>query len=311
MPPDIGANGFLGVAKEVTMGTWVTPAKFIPILSENLKWVQDTYFERSIRKMADINAAVPGNGHVEGTITFVCRPEVLSWFQYGMRGTVTKTGAGPFVYALKPTHEGGTGSGDTLSFTVVRNGVTFGYVGCAVSKLELSTDDGILMGSVDVVGFDEATQTLPTYASTDLAPLGSGSYDIEIPDATDDTTVDSFTFTVDDSAEAVNRLRASRGAAFIKWGERQVTLQLEKDFLSRTEYDAFKALTAQGIQLRAANSASHYVEIIVGAAIKDDYEIGLSGQGDLIMASITYQMIYNTGTTEAYHLDTGHAETIA
>jgi hypothetical protein len=81
-----------------------------------------------------------------------------------------------------------------------------------------------------------------------------------------------------------------RGAQFIKYGERNMGLTVERDFLSKTDYDAFKALTSQSITMVFSKGANNAITLLAPVAFKDTYELGLSGQGDLIRASIAYQL---------------------
>jgi hypothetical protein len=67
-----------------------------------------------------------------------------------------------------------------------------------------------------------------------------------------------------------------------------VTLSLDRDFESRTEYDAFKALTAQGVSLLATKGVNNSILMEIPAAIKDTYEMSMGGQGDLMRGSISY-----------------------
>jgi len=312
MAAGIGAAGILGVAKEATPGTWLTPTKFIPIRSESLAYAQETIFTRPIRGVADIVHAVPGNATVEGDIEFEVTHDNLPWFLYAMRGTVVEAGTSPpYTYTLTPTHVGQkSGASSTLSITVVRNGIVFGYTQCVVGKFELTVDSGILVATVSILAKEESVQTGPTATWPTDPPFGAGQYVIEIPTASQVYDVDGFTFSVDDSAEHQYRLRDDGlGAMFTKFGERTVELQFDRDFDDKTDYDAFKALTAQAVHFRAEdpNEAENYVDIIVDAAIKDTYEIGLDGQGDLIRASITYQGIYSDGDSRSYVLEVSSA----
>ena len=126
---------------------------------------------------------------------------------------------------------------------------------------------------------------------------------IEIPTATPVLDSDSFNFQVEDNAEPQYRLKSSgRGAQFIKYGERNVTLTLDRDYDTRTDYDAFKALTSQTLTLSATKNANDKVVLLMPVAIKDTYEVGLSGQGDLVRASIAYQVTYDPATSKPYQI---------
>jgi len=310
MAAGIGAAGILGVAREATAGTWLTPAKFIPIRSESLAFAQDTIFTRPIRGVADIVHAVPGNATVEGDIEFEVTHDNLPWFLGAMRGDVVVTGtAPPYIYTFTPNAIGQKSATlTTLSITIVRNGIVFGYVNCVVGKLEISVDDGILIATVSILASDETVQAAPTASWPTDPPFGAGQYVIEIPTASQVYDVDGFTFSVDDGAEHAYRLRDDgRGAMFTKFGERSTEITVERDFDSRTDYDAFKALTAQAVHFRAEDpsTAANYIDIVCDAAIKDSYEVGLDGQGDLVRASITYQGIYDESNSRAFVLECG------
>jgi hypothetical protein len=296
MAAGIGAAGILGVAREVTAGTYVAPEKYIPIRSEGIGFDQETVFTRPIRESADIINAVPGNVAVEGDIEFEVAHDFLPYFLYGMRGDVVKSGAGPdFVYTYEPNNAGQKSATlETLSITVVRNGITFGYVNCVVGTFGITVDNGILVATLGILASDESSESLPTAVWPTTVPFGAGQYAIEIPTASQVFDVDTFDFSVDDSPEHAYRLRDNgRGAQFTKFGERTTELTVERDFDSRADYDAYKALTAQEITIDAQTSAARGVNIVVYSAIKDSYEVGLDGQGDLVRASITYQGIHD------------------
>lgn len=286
-----GAQGFLGVALETVSGTYEEPTDFIPIESESLGWVQDTVWRRPVRASADIIGAVPGNGRVEGDLGMEAFEDVVAMFLYAGRTTITKTGTTPnFSYEF-------VGSAvalpnKTLSITVVRNGVPFGFSGCTMGSFSFTVEDGLLKFNPTIIGRDEASETLPVPTWTtglQSQPYGAGMYKLEIPTATQIFDADGFDFGVDDSAEAQYRLKdTTRGAQFVSFGERSVTLSLDRDFQSRTEFDAFKALTAQGVTLTATKGTNNSITMNIPAAIKDTYELGLGGQGDLTRASIAY-----------------------
>lgn len=297
MPVGTGAQGHLGVALEAVSGTYVAPTDFVPIESESVDWVQDTIWRRPIRASADIIGAVAGNGRVEGDLSMEAFEHTVARFLYAARTTVTKTGIAPdFTYVF--VGSAAAVPNRTMSITVVRNGVAFGYTGCVVGSFAFTVEDGLLKFNPTIIGRDEASQAVPvpTWATgTQNNPYGAGMYKLEIPTATQIFDADGFDFGVDDSAEAQYRLKdTSRGAQFVSFGERSVTLSLDRDFETRTEYDAFKALTAQGVTLTATKGAANNIALNIPAAIKDTYEIGLDGQGDLTRASISYNGVLDS-----------------
>lgn len=289
----IGAGGLLGFAFETVPGTYVPPTKFVPIESESLKYVQETVWRRPIRQSADIIGQVPGNARIEGDISMEAFEDVVPYFLWCGRTTNAKTGTTPnWIYTFTPSAVAVPPR--TLSITVVRNGQVFGYVGCVLSKFQFTVDNGTLKFNASVIGQDEATQTTPSATWPTTVPFGAGQYNIQIPTATQVFDADTFDFSVDDNGGAQYRLKSSgRGAQFISYGERTVQLTMDRDFLDRTEFDAFKALTAQAITLQATKGTNNQIQVDVTTAIKDTYDVNLGGQGDLLRASITYQAPIN------------------
>jgi hypothetical protein len=302
--PGIGGGGFCGLAFEATYGTYAPPTKFFPINSENLHYVQETSFRRPIRQNVDVLAAVPGNVHTEGDIAFDALDDVVPYFLYASRGTIVKSGATNFVYTFTPGSAGVVGAGRSLSITVVRNGIVHGYTGVVVGSYTFSIEEGTLTYSASCVGSDEASQSAPTPTWPTTYPVyGAGQYNVQIPTSTQVFDADGFEFQVEDNAEPQYRLKnTGRGAQFVKYGERSATFTLERDYDSRTDYDAFKALTAQSVTVTATKGANNEITFLLPAAIKDTYEVGLAGQGDLIRASIAYQCVYDPGTSKAFQI---------
>jgi len=303
--PGIGGNGFVGVAHETVSGTYVPPVLYVPIQNESLTRPQDTIWRRPIRQMVDEAGAVAGNARVEGDISMEALENAVAYFMYTARATAVKAGTTPnFTY----TFTGNTLAipAKTMSITVVRNGQVHGYVGCLVSSFTFSISDGQLMFNVSILGRDEASQTLPTATwgtGTAWVPFGAGTYNLQIPTSTQVFDTDNFEFSVDDNADPQYRLiSAGQGAQFVAYGERSVGLTVDRDYETRADYDAYKALTAQTITLLATKGANNNIQIDLPVAIKDTYEMGLSGQGDLIRASVAYHGVYDPTTNAGYKL---------
>lgn len=299
MPFGIGATGIMGLAFETTANTYTAPTKFFPFRSESLHYAEEPVWRRVIKGNVDVNGVVPGNVHVEGDIEIDAMSDVVPYFLYAARTTVTKTGAAtPYTYAAVGKHTGQGTTGRTLSVTVVRNGIVFGYTGLVVSSYRFTLDNGVLIMQMSLVGSDEAAQTTPTATFANQEVFGAGQYNIQIPTATQIFDMDTFTLEVNDNAEPQYRLKnTGRGAQFIKFGERDVTLSTERDFDSRAEYDAFKALTANSVTIRATRDANNDITFLLPVAIKEAYEVsGNAGQGDLIRSSVTYRGTYDAAT---------------
>lgn len=283
-----------------TPGVYAAPTKYVPFMSESLTSTQATIWRRPIRQSADIIGAVSGNFNVAGEISGECLEDVAVYWLGASRTSVAKSGTTNFTYTYTPT--AAAIPPRTLSITTVRNGIVFGFTGCVVSSNTFNVSDGIMHQNVKIVGRDEAVQSLPTATWPTTVPFGAGQYSIEIPTATPVTDTDNFEFVVDDGAEPQFRLKSTgRGAQFIKYGERKVDLTFDRDFDTRTDFDAFKALTADTITITASKGANNSLSILSPVTIKNTYEVSNSGQGDLVRASIKYVGVID-GTGKAYQL---------
>jgi len=307
----IGASGYVGVAIESESGTYEPPTKFFPIRSENFTWNQNTNQRRVIRGTADVIGAVAGNGSVEGDIDCELLSDVLPYFLMAARGELTRTGTSPnFVYEFTPTH--GALAPNTLSITIVRAGEAFGYVGCNTSSMSFSVDNDQAVVGFSMLGMREEEVGLPgAPIYTDDVPYGSGEWIIQVPTATQIFDADNFSFEVDDSGTVQNRLKDQLGAQFISFGERSVSASIDRDFADRDEYNEFKALTQKSISVRAGSKENDYVQLTSPVTYIEDYEVSLSGVGDLVRASITYNGIHDDTTGGAYSIEIATNEDLA
>ena len=300
MPVGVGASGFVGVAVEATAGTYLAPTHYLPLLSEDVSYTQDTTWRRPLRGIADVSGGLAGYARVEGSIEVELTHDILPQLLRAARVTIVKTGAGPYTYTATPSQVAVPAK--TMSITIVRNGVAFGYVGCIIGSQEYTIDNGVLKGTFSILGTDEASQTVPTPTYVTTAPFAAGQYSLEIPFGSVVTDADTFTLSIEDNPEAQYRIKNTKAAQFVKLGERSVSLSINRDFENRTDFDAFKALTAQRIVLTATAGANS-IKFDVKAALKESYAIsGLSGQADLIRADISYQGVYDDGSAKSYEI---------
>lgn len=295
MPAGIGASGVVGIAFEATRGTYTAPTKFFPIKSESLQFNQGVTPRRVIRGIAGPLGFVKGNGIVEGDISMEVLPDVLPWFLYASRATVVKTGAGPYVYTAKGNNNGSPTTGRTLSITIVRNGVVFGYTGCLVGSSTYSIEDGILMVTHKIMGEEEATQSAPTpsYVATSI-PFGMGTYVLEVDDVAD-ANIGNVTISIEDNATAQYRLTGGTGADIIHWGENTTKVTVDRDFITRDQYDNYRDVTAEKFEI-TTTQGSEIVKFTIPVGVMTTYAIPLSGVGDLVAAKTDIEAGYHAAT---------------
>jgi hypothetical protein len=289
----VAGGGSLGLAFETVPGTYVAPTKFHPILSEALEFMPGNVFRRPIRQTVDQIGMVPGNVSISGTVSMEAMDDVIVYYLYAMRMGIVRTGTTPnWIYTCTPTSTNAFPT-RTLSLTVVRNSQVFGYLGCVVSKLTLSITNDILQMDVDILGQNETTQGTPSPTWGTGTPYGPGSWSVQVPTATQVFDMDTFSYSVDEAGAAAYRLKntgpnAGRGSQFISMGERTVQMTASRDFLDRTDYNAFQAGTAQSITVLASHGANNGIQFLIGNAFKSTMQIPMAAQGDIVRSSLTY-----------------------
>jgi len=291
-------------------GVYVAPTKYIPYLSESLKYVQQTNWRRPIRNTPGLVGASPGFSNAEGDISIEALTDCIVYFLSASRCTFTKVVAAQNTYVYTPSAVAVPAR--TLSITIVRNGVVYGYVGCTVGSFKFEVNNAVLQFTPTIVSTNETVQSGPTATWPTTTPFGAGQYNLQIPTATQIFDSDGFTFESNDNGAAQFRLiSANTGAQFVAFGESEASITITRDFFNRTEYDAFKALTSKSITLTATHTSPvESIALLSPTSIVDTYEVNIGGQGDLVRASITYQCAID-GTGKHYQLTVITAENMS
>jgi len=326
LPAGLGGGGIVGVALESTLGTYVAPTVYAPILSETLKYTETKYYSEQIRQQTIVSDVKAGYYHVEGDIVMEVDPNTLPYFLFCTRHTPAFSSG---VYTWVPSSAGAASTAAsgmvqrTMSITVVRNGVVFGYTGCVMGGYEFTITDGVLRVTFNVLGNKEATQSAPTPSW--VAPLlyGADAHYVYLAASgtnptfsATDTTFNGFTFRGNFNASAQNRIVADRGATYISYGITEATIESELDFMNRTDYDNMVNNTTKAIKLESLAGGATFAACTTGVAIQanrvsyDAYDIGLAGMGDLIMAGFTGRCIGIAGG-DAYSIKCKSAVTIS
>jgi tail tube protein len=332
MPIGVGGQGYMAIVPEVTMGTYLDPstagAIFVPIISESLEYTETKYVSSQIRQSVVASESEQSYYHAEGDITLEVDTGNFPMLLYASRHLITKTTGPPIKYEFveNPIGYATTGTGAnprTLSITMVRNGVGFGYPGCTCSSYEFSIEDGVLRCTIHVIGLGEQTPAAlgtPTWSAAKL--LGADT--ISIFTATGGATptfgaasndYSTYSMTFNHNAEAMNRIKPQRSATYVRYAETEVTGSLELDFLDKTEYNAFVAGTKKAVRLEAINDAVAFaasndaIRIDVNNSYYETYPVALSGMGDLVVAGATVKGLQPAGG-KAYKITVMSTQTI-
>jgi len=297
------AGAFPIINTATDANTYYAPTKFFPFTSDTINHTQATVFRRDIRQNVDAYAAVPGNVNTAGDMEIVADDKVVPYFLKCSRATMTRTGTSPnFTYTFVP-NSNGTAT-NTMSLTIVKNGVVFGFTGLVVGSYSFNVADGLLMMRNSMVGSDEATQTLPVPTFSAPTQFGAGTYSFQIPTASQIFDVDTFEFSVDDAAEPQFRLQSGglRGARYVKYGSRTARMVFDRDFQDKAEYNLYKALTATTLQVLASNGTNNQIIFDLYNAVRDTMTVTTGSQGDLIRAHEELMAVFDFGASKSYQI---------
>lgn len=313
----LGGGGAIGIAIETTMGTFVAPTVWVPIISEEFRYVENRYFSPQLRQQVMVSDVKQGFYHIEGTINFEVDTHFLPYFLYASRHTVTKTGAGPYVYKAVPNHMASVQApAKTLSITAIRNDILFGYAGCVVGQYEFTIEDGVLRCAMNMLGLSEsdpAGPLTPTWVDPDL--LGADAHAIFVASdygaaptfAGASTDFNGITLTINHNPTAENRIRKDRAASYIAFHETEIGFSTELDFINQTEYLNFVSTLQRGIKLESTQGAVTYAAATDGVKVQlnrfayETYDVDLPGLGDIVMAGATGRGLAVSGG-DAYEL---------
>lgn len=327
MAPGIGATSFVGIAPETTMGTYVAPTVFVPVLRDTLKYTESKYYSPQLREQVVDPEVKSSYYHIEGEIEMEVDTNVFLYFLYASRHAITKTGAGPYVYKFVPTKAGSTSTGTgevqrTLSITSVRNTEIFGFTGMTVSQYEFTIDNGVLKCTLSMVGLGEEEESLPTatWVAADL--LGADSHNVftgasgVTPSFTQNVNFNGFTFSVNHNAEAQNRIKSQRSANYVKFGKTDLEVRSQLDFDDRTDYDNMKAAATQAIKLESTVGGGAYSAATDGIYLQanrmafDTYDVSVESIEDIVMADFVGHGLAQVGG-DAYEIGVKSAISIS
>jgi hypothetical protein len=209
-----------------------------------------------------------------------------------------------------------------LSIGIIRNNVGFLYSGCVVNQAAFTLENGIGRVTLSMLGLaereiDDITALNVVFDDPDL--FGADAHAIFVDAsgtspafAAPDATFNGYTFTINHNGEPQNRVIRERSASYIKYGITEPSFDTELDFLSRTEYDAYKAASFKAYRFESVipggagstwAAATQAYRITCYKAVYATYEIGLSGMGDLVMARTTGRVLGGLSGVEGYKIE--------
>lgn len=171
-------RSYVGIAKEVTKGTAVTPTAYIPVAQSKLKPVDvigplmDEGLRGSLVK--DYNY-VQGRTHSTFEFGGAVFADTFGWALAGLLGSVATTGASaPYTHTISLKNATATGAdAQPTAFTLTDfyAAQVRAYAGCQIHDVALTFNaDGLMEFDAKATGFASATASTPTPSFTSVTP---------------------------------------------------------------------------------------------------------------------------------------------
>jgi hypothetical protein len=257
----VGSLGHIGIAKEVTFGTPVAAADYIPFVSESVVANIEQIISESNRGIYDESPSYAGGKTYAGDIIFDVHPASLGFFLRSALGAPVTTqpdavGA-PTVYShvFKPVQAPFNELCHLPPYTleIHRDAASaWRYTSAVVNQLQLqvSTSQKIMRGTASLIAKSGSTLAATTPSLETSAPflwnqlavsLGGSSY----------AAVEDITIIALNNLEGIMTMNADSEISRIKRnGKRQFTLNMTIDFGDAiTEYTNFINQTEQALDL--------------------------------------------------------------
>lgn len=324
MPAGLGASGWVCIVMEETMGTYLGPgtagAVWVPILDETVAYTEEPYYSAQIREEVVDIERTQGFYHIEGDLNMEFDAQYAPYFLYCSRHDITATGGSPNEFVFSPSNAGsafntGGDNPKTMSITILRNGVGFGYAGCVFPRQEFTIDTGVLRMNLGVFGLSEqepltlasATWAAPELQGAAAHAVFTAAAGVSPSFGAASEEFNGFTATFEHNATAENRLTGERSATYVAYHKTEPTFESELDFLDRTEYDKFVASEHIAVRFESQLGGTSYADCDAGVqitfynAVYDTYPVNLTALEDLIMAQTTGRGLAMTGGVP-YHI---------
>jgi len=171
-------RSYLGIAKEVTRGTAVTPTNFIPVIGSSLKPVDviDPLYDEGLRG-SNVKSYNYLQGRTRSTYDYsgAAFADTIGYAIAGVLGDVTTTGASaPYTHAIA-LENSATAAADAqpTSYTITDfyAAAVRAYPGCMFSDFTLKFNaDGMLEYDAKMTGWASASAATPTPSFSTILP---------------------------------------------------------------------------------------------------------------------------------------------
>lgn len=304
----VGRLGWLGIAKEVTPGTPVTPATYLPFTEQSLGEKHEPIGDIAAKGVREQQyGSVQGKQWGEGAFTVNLDETRIGNILLMLFGTVnTSTVSGSIKDHTFSRNNSNTPQTYTITLDRVTDRKTFPY--CVAKSGEIAFSDGLVTAKVDVLSQFPATSVSGTltvasgnlYGWKDAQVLFGTT--LTTADVATPTKVSEFSLTIDNASVPTFRSGVQQPVS-IDHTTFRVFGSFKLYFESTTQLDAYRALTKQAMILRLTGRglAGGYKEAlnINLASVRLTEATVETPVDDLIMLSCSFEAEYDSVTSKS------------
>lgn len=171
-------RSYVGIAKEATKGTAVTPTAYIPVAQSKIKPVDviGPLMDEGLRgSLVKDYAYVQGRTHSTFDFGGAVFADTFGWALAGLLGSVATTGSSaPYTHTISLKNATATGAdAQPTAFTLTDfyAAQVRAYAGCQIHEVGLTFNaDGLMEFDAKATGFASATASTPTPSFTTVTP---------------------------------------------------------------------------------------------------------------------------------------------
>lgn len=325
----MGHGSYIGLAREVTYGTYVTGTAGLNFLSAGLKVTKETKILEEIQTSRTNSNFIQLGRTIEGDIEFYWAPRsaasnYLLHNAFGGGAITSATATGDTIGAVSFTHQYDirdfSATYSSLSINM-RKGESVGskifqYSGLRVNELSFSAEiDEALKATASLIGQDVSLTTNDVSASIDASaqvPMSfvNGRFSIETTSAGLTSTsfwhVQNFEFKVANNLNTDGRRIGSDTIQVLPPGMANFELSCQIRFDTSTAYDAMLAGTRlfgefefQGDTLTGSTKREGLKITMPNLRITDAGDPEIGGSGELLTSTVTFAVLRDP-TTSGY-----------
>ena len=318
---NMGHGSYIGLAREVTYGTYVTGTAGINYLSASLKVTKETKILEEIQKSRTNSNFIQLGRTIEGDIEFYWAPRsaacnYLLQNAFGGGAVTSATLAGDTVGAVSFTHTvlindfNATYSSLSINHRKgeTTTGKIFQYSGLRVNEFSLSAEiDEALKASVSLIGQDVSLTTNDVSSSIDASaqvPMSfvNGRFSVETTSAGLTTTsfwhVQSMEFKISNNLNTDGRRIGSDTIQVLPPGMANFELSCQIRFDTSTAYDAMLAGTRlfgefqfEGDTLTGSTKREGLKITMPHLRVTDCGDPEIGGSGELLTSTVTFAVL--------------------